>query len=161
MSKKTQAKYELLREQLVIDKNALDEELVRHPQYMLEVGEHVGAAASKRDSLRDSLRVLKGAESHRIREILTKEREKKPTEAEIAAAVDASDAVCELADEIAEAVGEHQRWEMLYDAVRARGSMLRDLVQMYIAGVSATSAVHDADEARRKLAQKRRDRNET
>lgn len=150
---------------LKIDKDALDDELVKQPGMFLRVAEEYARAVSARDGLKEAVDVVRAKSELDVRRRL-EEDGAKVTESIVKAtleleksyrrAVDAFLAAKEVADLAAAAK----------DAFAQRAYVLKDLCSLYVAGYFSTSAVKGPDarevdeegyqERRRMLAKQRR-----
>lgn len=136
------------RERLRIDRDDLDTVLVEHPSHVEAVGRNYARAVETRDIAREDQKRISAELKPAIRSSLDK-----PTISGV--------------DEVLESLPDHREarlrykaaerkvneWEAMRDAWKARGFVLKDLVQLHLANHYSTDSVtEEALEARRKHA---------
>lgn len=150
---------------LRIDKQALDEELISQAGTFYEISSRYVEAVGNRDFLNNAYKEAVAAADLFFRKAATKSADKW-TETRIASEVSSSDLVTAAKAKVLQASKEVDDWAALRDAFHQRSFMLRDLVQLYIAGYYAQEAVSAprdvaAENARAQLAKKRSRRTTT
>ena len=132
------------RKYLQIDKNSLDEEIIKQPSLSFEVAEAYIQAAARRDALKEKLATIDAELDAEIREDF-ENNSVKITEALVKNTIQ-----CHKDHEIAAkayfAVNEQANlWQALKDAFHQRSYMLRDLVSLHTANYfESASARGDA-----------------
>lgn len=156
---------EELEAELKVDRFNLDEELVQHPQLFWKVSEAAVLARSRVDKLKADLDRLEAVLDQKYREeaILM---DTKITERGVSMSVERDPERLALQSEYLDRKFRAERLDALKDAFRARAYVLRDLVELHIAGYySGDSIVHSAagraveakaDRIRERLTAKRR-----
>ena len=154
-------------ERLKIDKHALDEELVAQPQLYFQIGERAAMAESRRDAAKDNLKRAEATLSLAIRKEIEDRTGKKPTEAQVEAAVISHEDYQAARDDYTAAAQAASVAQVLKESFGQRGYMLRDLCQLHIAGYFARTSVEgavatkntaDNDDNRKALTAARRER---
>lgn len=126
--------------ELQIDRDGLDEALIRQPQLIFEVSEARARAVSYRDGLKDDLKRISAEAIADMREEALKEG-KKVTETQLAADVNRHPAVVKATREYNAACFEADQWEALKQAFHDRTHILRELADLWIAGYFTSSSV--------------------
>jgi hypothetical protein len=133
-------KYAELRECLSIDRNALDDALIRQPQIYQEISEELTLAVSRKDQAAEGIKLAEAQADNAIRNDLMASGGK-ATEAAISSMV-------KLSDERQEAVNDHllakyeaERLSALKDSFHQRSYMLKELTGLYISGYFSMDAV--------------------
>lgn len=119
------------REALAIDKNSLDEEMVRHPTLLAEVGKNQAMANAIRDTCKDRME-----EQEAISYLQSKEQadpKSKPTDYSIKAEAKISKKVLKLLGEYRDAKKKAAVWDTVWTAFMQRSFMLNKLAELYTA----------------------------
>lgn len=146
------------RELLKIDKQSLDEELVRHPVLFDEVSQEYVLAVSLQDQAKEAIRPQDAGIDLEVREEAKKNKEK-ITEAEILALVQSSRDHTHVVQSYLEAKFKAEGWGALKEAFHRRGYMLRDLVSLYISGYFSERSISVGEDASDIISRKARDKN--
>ena len=119
-----------IRDQISINRNSLDDELIRQPDMLYRVGELYARVADARDAAKDTLKSTKAESADRARRRITEGGER-ATDARTEEQTLLDDAYKQALENYH--VGELMvnRVTALRDAVAQRGYVLRDLVQLY------------------------------
>lgn len=158
--------YRELREQLIIDKNNLNECVERQPQLHQEVGEKLSMLTSQRDGKNEELMRLDSMLANEIRDKAARSNQKM-TVGEVNDAVMLHPKHTTLQDTYAALKAEADLWQVLRNSFEQRGKMLREEVSLFTTGYFQTGAlrgshgaVRDAEAARARdtLDEKRRSR---
>lgn len=114
---------------LKIDKNNLDEEMVRHPVLLAEIGRHHVAACDDRDRAKD---VMENADAVTY---LTAKRAAvdKPTDYSVKQTAKASPKAKRAQERYRDAKAVAAGWEVLWTAFMQRSFMLNKLAELYTA----------------------------
>ena len=131
--------FDRLHDQLRVDRNKIGDELVDHPNLVFQVYNGYTASIARRDSQQEKLTQLISKTEDRIREALLEESGKKPTIAQIEAAVNQDDTVIEERHALLSLKHEVSKWNGLKEAVSARSYCLHSLVEMEVAEIRATA----------------------
>lgn len=153
---------------LLIDKNDLDEELIRHPDLFYRVSKELTMLTSRRDAAKQEIAAVEAEADARARRAMRKGDEK-VTEPEVKARIrldkDVEDAY-RVHQDLARDVG---LFSALKEAYQSRSYVIKDLVQLWIANYYGDKAErhtrnavreHTADDARRVVVESRRQRRE-
>ncbi len=149
------------RDLLRIDKDNLDEELVRQPTYFADVADRVAWSINVRDGVRE---LQKEVEARLF--TYYKNAEDKVTDKAATLLVEQDPQYIDCRTVYKQATADAMRWEGLREAWRQRGSVLRDLVQLHVTGhyqqtgMTFHPEIKDADEIKRKMAEQRRQRSQ-
>lgn len=122
---------------LKIDQNALDQELIRQVDLFRSAAEDYALAVSDRDKAKAKLEQVKAAAYFDV----VDDADKKPSEANIAAAVLLSKKVVSAADDFLLAKEWSDKCEAVKESVGQRGYVLKDLCALYVAGYFGTTSV--------------------
>lgn len=121
---------EELRECLVIDKDSLDEELMRQPDYVYRVGLGWVAAVSERDGQKDYLARIEAAIFNKVKQDAMKEDGKAPPQTELTKLVNASPDWVKEKEKFTDLTAAANKWAILKDAMSARGYALHKLCDL-------------------------------
>lgn len=121
-----------LKEQLAIDKSALDDEVIRQPGLFYEVSEQLTDAIAERDGAKEDLASIDATLDAKWRKKF-EGGTKRVTEGTIAACVQTDPAHEKAFDVWLTAKTKADQLQALKDAFQQRSYMLRDLVQLYSA----------------------------
>lgn len=147
---------EELRENLRIDKHALDEEIELQPVYLDRAHSLWAEAKKKRDLAREEQRRVDGELYEIYAKELEKENKKKPTNAQIDAQLNQDEDHIAAREEYKDAQVKADELEGITEAFKQRGFLLRDLVQLHVVNYYDTNSVeHDEQEARQRARAKR------
>lgn len=150
---------EALREGLAIDKDQLDEELVRSPSTFYEVAEAHAYAISRRDQKKEKLKQEEGTLGTDIREQLTAKHGKCTVDM-VDKALQTDPRYQELREDYLASCLECDRLEGLREAYRMRSHALRDLVQIHLSSHYVRDSEQSYEATRRIHAEARRKRTE-
>jgi hypothetical protein len=144
------SRYQDLRAELFIDKNALDDELVEQPQLFMEVSALLAKAISRRDLAREEQKQIDARLDPEIRSRLGEEKEGRITNAMIEAELEAHPDHIAAREAYKKASAEVAKLEGLQEAFRQRSFMLRELVSLYVANYydnapAQASGAHPSD----------------
>ena len=131
--KGTTEELESFQAKIKIDKYVLDDSLEDQVELFQEVADRSALANERRDGLKaqhEELRALTDQDIRGAAEV----HGSKITEAAIANKISATPEVQAIYQEFLEAKALADRWSVLVRSISERGHMLRDLVQLYIAG---------------------------
>lgn len=129
---------DVFREFLQIDKNALDEELVRHPDLIFRVGEACAEAIAERDSLKEQLAVTDAELDAVVREEL---KDEKTTEAIVKNRIQVHPKHTAASDAYLNAKEKCDILAALREAFSAKGYALRELCQLYLANYYSQDSI--------------------
>lgn len=160
---------EQLQEMLKIDKNDLDEEIVRQPEIYYQVAQQCSEKQSQRDYAYDDIKRAYAEISLEVREDFEREG-RKSTEALVEATVRADPGYIKAQEQHAKLRLEADKYAALQEAFSQRAYMLRELVKLYVSGYFMDSSVnagkfdhdeHKAGDIRKRAAEQRKgqDRN--
>lgn len=135
-----------LREELSINKNALDDCLMEQPDLYYHVAEGYTLAVAARDAAKLDLEQTMAEKAEEIRERALRDDEK-ITETAITRKLATDPEVAGLEEHLLELRGTADKWQALKEAFQQRSFMLRELVQMLVARLSAGSLERGADRA--------------
>lgn len=121
------------RDALKIDRNALDEMLVKQAQIFHDVSLAFAMAVSRRDKAHEDMRRVEAAVSSKIRIRLEKDDEK-VTEARVKADCMKDAAFMAARDADLVATQTANEWEALKESFKQRSYMLSELAGLYVAG---------------------------
>lgn len=143
-----------VRKHLPIDKHSLDSELERHAMTYYDIGEEMTFAVSRRDQAKEDLARV---DAEVYDEIVQSDNEKL-SDAKIRNRVLADSRHKDAFTAYNQARAEADQWTVLHEAYRQRGSMLRQLAELYVANYYTTSSTtHASGTADRVEAQKGRE----
>lgn len=128
----TIATLDQLRAALAIDKSALDDELIRQPMLMEQVGEAYAEACAQRDWAKEELETINSKLSHAARKRLAKDAKYKITEGMVLEEIQASPQHQKAFEDYLDAKLEADKLQALKDSFHQRGFMLRDLCNLYV-----------------------------
>ena len=124
-----------LRKCLRIDKNDLDNELIRQPELFYHASTSYALCVSQRDQAKLDLERAEAEADSKIRRAAVKDdKVKKITEAEIVARRAMAPEVREAQDSYLSARAAVERAAALRDAYQQRGYAVKDLVNLYVSG---------------------------
>lgn len=126
-----------LRQYLLIDKTALDDELVKQASLYFKVSEAWTEASAERDLLKETLSYKDAKIEQRIR----KELGDKATEGKVKSLVTIDEEHAEANGQYLDAKVKADRLAALKDAFHQRGYMLRDLAQLFISNYYGADSV--------------------
>lgn len=129
------------RRYLQIDKNALDDELISHPQLLFRVSEAYVEAVAERDALKENLLTVDASLDQEIRGEL---EGGKVTEAIVKNLIQLHPKHKAASDAYLMSKHKADVLAALKDAFGTRGYMLRDLCQLYTANYFENSSVKDS-----------------
>jgi len=138
---------EFCKENLIIDKHDLDNELVQHASLFSEAAEHAVQASARMDYLKEELAVVDSEVATSLRTSAVNEG-RKVTEAALAALVLQHSAHKEAHKALIDAKAETAQWNAARESFSTRGHMLRDLCQLYIAEYYTKASVEGPDAAK-------------
>ena len=157
------------REFLLIDKDNLDEEVVRQPEFYFEVAKASVELTSKKDFLYEKAKRVEAERTLAIKKMLD-DQGVRATEMLVNAHLK-NDALYQQArNEFLEAAKEAELASALKSAFFMRGQMLRDLVQLYMSEYYGTNSIKEGgmsyekrqkeyEELKKKIAEARRSKN--
>lgn len=137
---------------LRIDRDQLDNELMRHPDLVEQIGKGYVMACSIRDMFEAEKKAAIADISIKVRDRM-KKNDPRATVQAIDAEVDRSPEVVKLNKRSVELATRARLWDVANDRVRARGYMLHKLVDLTVifgAAVAGTSENADRGSAKRK-----------
>jgi CRP-like cAMP-binding protein len=153
--------------ELRIDRDALDEALIRQPQLFLAVAEDYAEAMSFRDQLKEAVDAVRASRELTIRRDLADEGEK-VTEAAVKAKIEVDKAYRRSIDAYLVAKEKADKLLAVKEAFSQRAFVLKDLCGLYVAGYFSATAVKGADardvgqekyqQRRKEMAKQRRER---
>lgn len=144
-----------LREELTIDKTALDDCLMEQPDLYFYVAEGYALAVADRDAAKLDLEQTMALNAEELRARALRDDEKL-TEAAISRQLVTNPTIAALEEKLLELRGKADRWQAMKEAFQQRSFMLRELVQMLVARLSSNSLERSADRARGDLGEARR-----
>lgn len=121
--------------ELEIDKNHLDDALLKQPQLLARAGEIHAEVVSLRDGLKDQLEVESAKAQIDVRERATK----KQNEGEIKARSILYKSRMRASKQYIQACGEAERWDSLQKSFRDRGFVLSTLSELWQSGYFSNS----------------------
>lgn len=136
---------------LTIDKNALDHEVMQHPELLFRVSEAYIDAVAMRDAKKEMLAMTDAHVDAEVREELAGE---KVTEAIVKNQVQINPRHVEAWGAYAEAKLQADVLGALRDSFSTRGFMLRDLVQLHVSGYWENTSVTGQDPVYRRQRQR-------
>ena len=134
-------KYGTLRAQLHINEMDVSAELVSHPSVLMDVLEVCTGAIRERDKVEQALSVAKAIVADELR--MEKVDGKAPSEAQITSRILLDDRIVNAVAEVDKARSDVALWNALAEAMRFKGSSLKRLAELTVAGFIAPSAVHE------------------
>ncbi len=144
-----ETQYTILKDRLRIDQLRLDEELIQHPMLTQEVTELAAGALRIRDAAK---RDAEQNEAKVARQIRAEMKDgKAPSETQIKASLSLYKSVQAMAQALDDAGHDLRLWQGMVDAYIQRGSSLKRVAELIIAGYLAPQMVH------RKEVQNKRD----
>lgn len=132
------------RQALLINKYALDDELIRQPQLYSDIAEAAVRAQSERDAAKENLDVVDSSVAANIRSTAQRSGTK-VTEASIQESVILSEDHRAAHEHFLKCKSTVERLLALKEAFQQRSFMLRDLVALHIAGYYTRSAVESVE----------------
>jgi hypothetical protein len=154
---------------LIIDRDDLDEELVRHPELLHQVSEKLAEAIDQRDTAKEHLEEVDAGLLFTVQVKLEK-RSQRITDKVVSAKTLLDATHQKAARKYGRAKHRANRLQLLKDDFERRGYAIRDMVQLYIGGYYADKPVREprGPEAevinranRRRIANKRKARKNT
>jgi hypothetical protein len=119
---------------LIIDKHAIDDELVRGPQKFNDVCDAVAMAISRRDAAKDELKVTEAEVDKVVRAVYADdETKKKPTETQVANEVLLHRDVREARKTLLDCQEEVERLTAMKESYMQRSYAIKDLVSLHLA----------------------------
>jgi hypothetical protein len=147
------ADYDKLKQQIIIDKHGLDEELVHQPHLFQRVAENYAWAVSFRDDARQNLKLTESNVSLQLRRTAVEEHEKL-TESGIEARIHVDPKYSAMYEDWLSWKAIAEQWEALRESYAQRAYALKDLVALYVAGYYNTNSVTGSqNEARKGVAE--------
>lgn len=143
--------FAVIKQSLTIDMLLIDEDLIRHPMLMQEAAECTAAVIRVRDAVKNELDVETARAASRLRE--PTETEKAPSETKIASLVILDKNVIKKRAEYDDTRYDAALWQGLAEAVKEKGSSLKRISELIIAGYLAPDKVR-----REQLSERRRER---
>lgn len=132
-----------LREALTINRDRLDDELIRQPQRFYEAGEAYARAVDSREAAKDKLKLVSADLYLRLRRKLSDKE--KPTEAMVNAHVESDDEHMAAKAQLAQATAAAEQAQALKEAFSQRAWMLRELCALYVSGYYSKGSVEGPD----------------
>jgi len=129
---------------LKIDKDSLDEALMRQPELLYEAGEASALAVSLRDQASDNVKRVDAEVALDIRDNAAKSGDK-ITEAAVAAEVLTTKEHKKAIEDLNAAKLSADKAGALREAFHARSQMLRSLVELYVAGYFSSRSVSSSN----------------
>ena len=111
---------------LMIDKNSLDEDMIRHPMILSEIGMEYVKANDTRDRLKNLLEQTEGNVYLHLRESM-----EKPTDTTLKQAVKIHPEFVKIRTEFMDAKHAAAEWDVLWTAFGQRSYMLNKLAELY------------------------------
>jgi len=130
-----------LEQQMIIDKDGLDECLVQQPVLYSKVSQEYAVAVSRRDEQKDRVKQVEAHLSLQFRQD-TLVKGEKATEKTIEAMVLTSDERTRAVAKYNASTLELEMWQALKEAYQQRAYALKDLAGLYVAGYFGSAAVH-------------------
>ena len=157
--------YRQLRGALIIDKDRLEEAVLRQPDLFFQVAEQYSLAVSRRDAARDNLSRMDAEIARNIRADLAK-RNEKDTASVVTDLIILDARHIQAAEQFAKLKQASDEWGTLKESYEQRMRMLRELVSLYSTGywtnagagrTNATVRNALADQARERMEEKRQE----
>lgn len=142
--------YKALRSRLRIDALKLDEELIEHPMHLQTVVEYAADALQIRDATKSALDITIADAARRLRS----ETEEKLSDVKVASLLLLETDVKQASQELEDAKHDLAYWQGLADSYREKGSAMKRIAELTIAGYLAPNAAYTAQ--REEMAGKRR-----
>jgi hypothetical protein len=120
-------------DRLKIDRHNLDQELIEQPELFYRICEQYALAVSQRDQMNDRCKQVAAERLERWRAKLEAKSEK-VTEARLKTLAAADPKYTAVVREYAEAARQVDQWLALKDSFGQRAWVLKDLVQLFVAG---------------------------
>ena len=155
VTNKTRVTIDELKSLLLINKDSLDEELVRQPKLFDEAGELYVQAAAERDYAKEALKELDASLYAKHRKNLEKTEERKPSEAMITNAVLLDPAHKKAAHRLIGAIEKADLYGATKDAFFQRAYILRDLAQLDLAHYYDKDSIRHQETAGKNAASRR------
>lgn len=121
-----------VREMLIIDKEDLDTELIRQAQFVADVGMIAAGMRSRRELAKERAAQVNARVWEAEEDFLKKKGDGRVTKVMVDARVDQNKDFIAARKEYKELSRLADEWEAMFEAVKARGFMLRDLVQLAV-----------------------------
>lgn len=121
-----------VREMLLIDKDDLDNELIRQAQFVADVGMLAAKFRSKREMAKEHAAQVSAGVWEECESKLKSKDAGRVTKVMVDAKVDQDKRFIAARKEYKDLSRLTDEWEAMFEAVRARGFMLRDLVQLNV-----------------------------
>lgn len=150
-------KIEELKALLAIDKNALDDEVSRHPMLFFEVAEAFVDASAKRDACKEELSTVDAELDGLVRRKLESD-EVKITEAMVKNGIQTHERHTGAFDTYMEAKTEADVLGALKEAFHSRGYMLRDLCSLNVASYYESTSQQGTNSTDREAYNRKRER---
>lgn len=131
--------YNQLRRRLLPDPNRLTEELIEQPSLMQSAAEGAADAIQIRDAAKNGLATITAGAAEHIRRTI----EEKLSEAKLASMVALDPDVIAAQEEHEEAKHSAMYWSSLLDSYNDRGSSLRRIADMTVAGYLTPNASYE------------------
>jgi hypothetical protein len=130
---KSEDDFDFLQKQIQINRDQLDEELIRQPHNFFHVAEGYVKAVSRRDKLKHDLERTIAQLDLDVREAALAENEK-ATDKSVTAQIQREQDYHRAVTAHLAACHEAAKWEALRESYRQRGYVLKDLVALYMTG---------------------------
>lgn len=132
--------YKHLKSELQIDQLRLDQDLIEHPARLMTVTEYAADALQLRDTAKHTLDITDADAAQRIRN----SAEDKISEAKIAALLPLDEHVQNARQSLDEANHDVGLWQGLVRAYQEKGSAMKRIAELTIAGFLAPNAAYSA-----------------
>lgn len=135
-----ESEYARLRALLPIDSQQIGEELVKHPQILLETLEYVVQASSRMEAYAADHKIAVTIEAAKIREVLVNNRKRAETEilAEALLCEEAQAALGTMQD----AKADLSYWQALAESMRAKLSAMKRIAELVCSGYMTTGSAY-------------------
>jgi hypothetical protein len=148
--------YQDLRKGLTIDSMRLDQELIEHPMRVMMVTEHASDALQLRDAAKHALDITTADAAQRLRN----SSEEKLSETRITSLLPLDELVQQATTEYELSKHELAYWQGMVEAYREKGSSMKRIAELTIAGFLAPNAAYSKQKEelairRRPIVQKR------
>ncbi len=138
-----EAEYNSLKIHLRIDVMAMDDELIQHPSRLQEVCEIAADALQLRDAFKHQVEIETAEAARRLR--VPDADGKVPAENKIASQVLLDKKVEVASAELEEANHDLRYWQSLVDSFKEKGSSLKRIAELTIAGYLAPNSVRRSE----------------
>lgn len=127
------------RKALMIDRDDLDEELIRHPTLVAEIGDALAIANDERDRAKDA---MEHAEAEAYLSAKSK-AEKGSTDNSVKQVAKIADRVIKAQEKYREAKAEAAKWDAMWTAIVQRKSMLDSLADIFVRQMHLDGAAYE------------------